>query len=126
MPLVDDESAEVVFVTHVDDVDLAQLERAARAVAAGAPLLTASYQPGYWGANGLIFSRGAMVTAAIAKVARRPSRPSSASRRPPPCDEIIVAARRPVRRVAVIGDDLGWTSRSAASAGRGRCWSAAG
>jgi NagD protein len=34
----------------------------------GASLLTANYGPGYWGANGLIFSRGAMTAAAIAKV----------------------------------------------------------
>ena len=40
---------------------------------AGAPLLTGSYAPAYAGANGPIFSRGAMLTAAIAKVGRRPA-----------------------------------------------------
>ena len=39
------EEAEVVFVAHVDEVDLASLERAARAVTRGAPLLTGSYVP---------------------------------------------------------------------------------
>ena len=61
--------ADVVFVAHVDEVDLAAMERAARAVSGGARLLTANYQPGYWGAGGIVFSRGAMVTAAIAKAA---------------------------------------------------------
>ena len=47
------------------------------------PLLTANYLRGYWGSNGVIFSRGAMVTAGIAKVTG--ARPWwSASRRPPP------------------------------------------
>ena len=44
-----------------------ELERAARAVIAGARLLTGSYVPAYAGANGPILSRGAMITAAIAK-----------------------------------------------------------
>ena len=102
-----------------------RMERAARAVAAGAPLLTASYQPGFWGANGLIFSRGAMVTAAIAKVTQAEpivvGKPSRAA-----VDEVIVRLGVPSADVAVIGDDLGWTSRWASSAGRGRSWSAAG
>ena len=89
--------AEVVFVAHVDEVDLAEMERAARAVAAGAPLLTANYQPGYWGADGMIFSRGAMVTAGIAKVTgARPTvvgKPSKAARA-----RDQRAARRAVRR----------------------------
>ena len=105
VPLVDDESAKVVLVTHVDDVALAQLERAARAVAAGAPLLTASYQPGFWGADGLIFSRGAMVTAAIAKVAQAEpivvGKPSTAA-----VDEVSLRLGIPSADVAVIGDDL--------------------
>ncbi len=63
-----DEDAGVVFVAHVDEIDFASIERAARAVSAGAPLLTGSYVRGYAGADGIIFSRGAMVTAAIAKV----------------------------------------------------------
>ena len=44
-----------------------RLEFAARAVIAGARLLTGSYVPAYAGANGPILSRGAMITAAIAK-----------------------------------------------------------
>ena len=60
--------AGVVFVAHVDEVEPARLERAARAVSTGAPLFTGSYARGYAGANGIIYSRGAMVTAGIAKV----------------------------------------------------------
>ncbi len=68
IPLIDTDEAEAVFVAHVPQVDLDELETAARAVINGAPLLTANYGPGYWGSNGLIFSRGAMTAAAIAKV----------------------------------------------------------
>ena len=68
MPLADDADAEVVFVAHQDEVELGKIERAARAVRTGAPLFTSSYVAGYAGANGMIFSRGAMITAAIAKV----------------------------------------------------------
>ncbi len=68
LTLTDGEDAGVVLVTHVDEVSLAALEQAARAVNRGAPLLTGSYARGYAGANGMIFSRGAMVTAAISKV----------------------------------------------------------
>lgn len=67
--VVDGEGAEVVLVLHVDDADFPELERAARAILGGARLLTANYLPAYAGANGPIFSRGAMVTAAIAKAA---------------------------------------------------------
>jgi HAD superfamily hydrolase (TIGR01450 family) len=63
------ETAAVVLVLHVDDTSLPALERAARAIGRGAKLLTANYLPSYAGANGPIFSRGAMVTAAIAKAA---------------------------------------------------------
>jgi len=105
VPLAAGEEAEVVFVAHVDEVDLAALERAARAVAGGARLLTASYQPGYWGANGMVFSRGAMVTAAIAKVTRaRPTvvgKPSRAAMR-----EISDRLGVPSEELAVVGDDL--------------------
>jgi HAD superfamily hydrolase (TIGR01450 family) len=66
--LTESDDAGAVFVAHVPQVDMDDLETAARAVMNGAPLLTANYGPGYWGANGLIFSRGAMTTAAIAKV----------------------------------------------------------
>jgi HAD superfamily hydrolase (TIGR01450 family) len=64
-----DEAVAAVLVLHVDDTSIPELERAARAVVGGAKLLTANYLPAYAGANGPIFSRGAMVTAAIAKAA---------------------------------------------------------
>jgi NagD protein len=100
------EEADVVFVAHVDEADLAAMERAARAVERGAPLLTGSYARGYAGANGIIFSRGAMVTAAIAKVtATRPKivgKPSRAA-----VDEIRTRLGLPTDEVAVIGDDVG-------------------
>jgi HAD superfamily hydrolase (TIGR01450 family) len=106
VPLVGGDRAEVVFVTHVEQVDLSELEDAARAVARGAALLTANYQAGYWGADGLIFSRGAMVTAAIAKVTgARPivvGKPSKAAVR-----ELSDRLGVPSQDVAVIGDDLG-------------------
>jgi HAD superfamily hydrolase (TIGR01450 family) len=102
----DDEDAEAVFVAHVNEMDMPTLERAARAVLRGAPLLTGSYVPAYAGANGPIFSRGAMVTAAIAKVtgARpkvvgKPSRVAVA--------EIRTRLGLPTDELAVIGDDLG-------------------
>jgi HAD superfamily hydrolase (TIGR01450 family) len=68
------ERADVVLVFHVDDAPMTELERAARAVVGGAKLLTANYLPAYAGANGPIFSRGAMLTAAIAKASS--SRPT--------------------------------------------------
>jgi NagD protein len=105
IPLATDEEAEVVFVAHVDDIDFPSLERAARAVKRGAPLLTGSYVPGYAGANGIIFSRGAMVTAAIAKVTgTRPKvlgKPSRAA-----VDEVATHFGLPTDQLAVIGDDL--------------------
>ncbi len=106
VPLAGGEDAEVVFVAHQNEVQLTEIERAARAVRSGAPLFTSSYVPGYAGANGMIFSRGAMITAAIAKVGGvRPrvlGKPSRAA----------VAALRarlgvPTGELAVIGDDLG-------------------
>jgi HAD superfamily hydrolase (TIGR01450 family) len=106
VPLTDDEDAEVIFVTHVDEADLARMERAARAVSRGARLLTANYQRGYWGANGIIFSRGAMVTAGIARVTgARPvvvGKPSMAAVR-----ELSDRLGLPPDEVAVVGDDLG-------------------
>lgn len=106
VPLVDGDQAEVVFVAHVDEVDLPAMELAARAVSNGARLLTANYQRGFWGANGIIFSRGAMVTAGIARVTgARPivvGKPSHAAVRE-------ISERLGVRSqdVAVIGDDIG-------------------
>ena len=104
--LADGDEPGAVLVTHVDAVELADVERAARAVNAGAPLLTGSYARGYAGANGMIFSRGAMVTAAIAKVTgARPrvvGKPSHAA-----VQEVSARLGVPSRDVVVVGDDLG-------------------
>jgi ribonucleotide monophosphatase NagD (HAD superfamily) len=82
------------------------MERAARAVTNGARLLTANYQRGFWGANGIIFSRGAMVTAGIARVTgARPvvvGKPSHAA-----VQEIAQRLGVPSSDTAVIGDDIG-------------------
>ena len=106
VPLADGEEAEVVFVAHVESVDLDAMERAARAVSNGARLLTANYQRGFWGANGITFSRGAMVTAGIARVTgARPvvvGKPSHAA-----VHEIAQRLGEPSRDTAVIGDDIG-------------------
>jgi NagD protein len=97
--------ASVVFVAHLPQVDLDEIERAARAIERGAPLLTSSYARGYAGANGMIFSRGAMITAAIAKVSGvRPrvlGKPSRAA-----VDALRTRLGVPTRELAVIGDDL--------------------
>ncbi len=105
--VTDGDDAGAVFVAQpADQLEMAELDRAARAVTRGAPLFTGSYVRGYAGANGIIFSRGAMITAAIAKVSGvRPrvlGKPSRAA----------VAALRarlgvPTSQIAVIGDDLG-------------------
>jgi ribonucleotide monophosphatase NagD (HAD superfamily) len=106
VPLADGDEARVVFVAHVDQVDLTAMEEAAQAVSNGARLLTANYQRGYWGANGIIFSRGAMVTAGIARVTgARPTvvgKPSRAAVR-----EVTGRLGVPSEELAVIGDDLG-------------------
>jgi 5'-nucleotidase len=106
IPQAHGDEAEVVFVAHVDEADLAMMEHAARAVSRGAPLLTGSYARGYAGANGIIFSRGAMVTAGIAKVTgARPrivGKPSRAA-----VEEIGARLGLPTDQVAVIGDDAG-------------------
>lgn len=100
------EQPDVVFVATPVSVDFEELERAARAVLAGAQLVTGSYAPAYAGANGPIFSRGAMLTAALAKATRarpvvvgKPSRSALRTIR----DQLGV----PTDQVAVIGDDLG-------------------
>ena len=105
IPIAATDEAEAVFVAHVPQVDMDDLETAARAVMNGAPLLTANYGPGYWGANGLIFSRGAMATAAIAKVTEtepivvgKPSRVAVEAT----TDRLGV----PPEQHAVIGDDI--------------------
>jgi HAD superfamily hydrolase (TIGR01450 family) len=106
IPIARGEDAEVVFVAHVDQIEVSELERAARAVTRGAKLLTASYVPGYAGANGIVFSRGAMVTAAIAKVtSTRPrvvGKPSKIA-----VSEVGNRLGVPTTELAVIGDDLG-------------------
>jgi ribonucleotide monophosphatase NagD (HAD superfamily) len=106
VPLTDTDEAKVVFVTHVESVDLGAMEVAARAVMNGARLLTANYQRGFWGANGIIFSRGAMVTAGIARVTgARPvvvGKPSRAA-----VDEVVERLGVPSTEIAVIGDDIG-------------------
>ena len=99
------EHADAVLVTHTDVVDFAGLERGARAILDGARLLTGSYVPAYAGANGPIFSRGAMLTAALAKVTgRRPvvvGKPSRAA-----VQTIVEHLGVPASELVVIGDDL--------------------
>jgi HAD superfamily hydrolase (TIGR01450 family) len=106
--LVDGEAAEaadVVLVLHVDDAPMTELERAARAVLGGARLLTANYLPAYAGANGPIFSRGAMITAAIAKASStRPTvvgKPSRAA-----VQELRDHLGVPSEDLLVTGDDV--------------------
>jgi len=96
---------DAVFVATPDVVDFAELERAARAVLGGARLLTGSYAPAYAGANGPILSRGAMLTAALAKasgarpvIVGKPSRAALHTIR----DRLGV----PPEELAVIGDDV--------------------
>jgi HAD superfamily hydrolase (TIGR01450 family) len=106
VPLVETDEARVVFVAHVDAVDLAAMEVAARAVTNGAKLLTANYQRGFWGANGIIFSRGAMVTAGIARVTgARPIVVGKPSK--PAVEEVSNRLGVPADQLAVIGDDIG-------------------
>jgi len=94
-----------VLVLHVDDATIPDLEQAARAVTGGARLLTANYLPAYAGANGPIFSRGAMVTAAIAKAASaRPTvvgKPSKAA-----VQELRDRLGVPSEDLLVTGDDV--------------------
>jgi HAD superfamily hydrolase (TIGR01450 family) len=105
IPLVSGPDADVVFIAHVDSVELSTLEDAARAVSHGAPLLVGSYVRGYAGADGIVFSRGAMVAAAIAKVTgARPKvlgKPSRAA-----VAELRTHFGLPTEQLAVIGDDL--------------------
>jgi len=97
--------ADAIFVGHVETVDLAVLEGAARAVIGGARLLVGSYAPAYAGADGPILSRGAMVAAAVARASgRRPTivgKPSRAAVR-----EVGERLGVAPRDVAFIGDDL--------------------
>jgi HAD superfamily hydrolase (TIGR01450 family) len=104
IPVTDGAEAKVVFVAHLQQVDLDEIERAARAVERGAPLLTSSYVRGYAGANGMILSRGAMITAAIAKASgARPrvvGKPSRAA-----VTELTRRLGVPSAEIVVIGDD---------------------
>jgi HAD superfamily hydrolase (TIGR01450 family) len=99
--------AGAVFVAHGESVDFDVIERAARAILAGAPLLAASYVSAYSGADGPIFSRGAMLTAALAKATgatpRIVGKPSRAS-----LDEISgrMGGIAPAK-MAIVGDDVG-------------------
>ena len=99
------EHADVVLVLHTDRADFPDMERAARAILRGARLLTANYLPAYAGANGPIFSRGAMVTAAIAKAASaRPTvvgKPSKAA-----VQELRDRLGVPPEDLLVTGDDV--------------------
>ena len=99
------DEADAVFVAHIDHADLPELEKAARAVIGGARLLTGSYVAAYAGANGPILSRGAMVTAAIAKASS--ARPTIVGK---PSQAAVRAVRKalgvPSEEIAVIGDDL--------------------
>jgi len=100
-----EEEPDVVFVAHSDVVDFDRLERAARAVLSGAPLLTASYQPAYAGADGPILSRGAMTAAAIAKASsRRPVVVGKPSRAALAAITDRLAAKP--HDLALIGDDV--------------------
>jgi HAD superfamily hydrolase (TIGR01450 family) len=103
--VVDSDDAEVVLVLHSDTADFEALERAARAVVRGAKLLTANYLPAYAGANGPIFSRGAMITAAIAKASSaRPTvvgKPSRAA-----VQELRDRLGVPSEDLLVTGDDV--------------------
>ena len=96
---------DAVFVAQPTGVDFDELERAARAVIAGARLLTGSYVAAYAGADGPIFSRGAMLTAALAKATgARPlvvGKPSHAAVR-----ELEARLGVPSEETAVIGDDV--------------------
>ena len=103
--MADAEDADAVFVAHADVVDFPTLERAARAILRGIPLLTGSYAPAYAGADGPILSRGAMLTAALAKATgARPTvvgKPSRAAVR-----TVVERLGVPSSEIAVIGDDL--------------------
>jgi HAD superfamily hydrolase (TIGR01450 family) len=96
--------ARAVFVGHLQQVDLDEIERAARAIDNGARLLSASYVRGYAALHGMTYSRGAMITAAIAKAGGvRPKivgKPSAAA-------VAALSERLGVRakEICVIGDD---------------------
>jgi NagD protein len=101
----DDERIDAVFVAYTDRAAFDELERAARAIIAGARLLTGSYVASYAGAGGPIFSRGAMITAAIAKATG--ARPTIVGK--PSVAAVRAIERRlgvPAGEIAVIGDNV--------------------
>jgi HAD superfamily hydrolase (TIGR01450 family) len=102
---LDDEHPDAVLILHTNTIDFPSLERAARAILGGARFLTANYLPAYAGANGPIFSRGAMVTAAIAKATgARPTvvgKPSRAA-----VQELEARLGIPASELLVTGDDV--------------------
>jgi HAD superfamily hydrolase (TIGR01450 family) len=102
---ITDEDPDAVLILHTNTIDFPALERAARAIIGGARFLTANYLPAYAGANGPIFSRGAMVTAAIAKASgARPTvvgKPSRAAVR-----ELVDRLGVPSAELLVTGDDV--------------------
>ena len=101
----DDPSPDVVFVAHPDAADFARLEHAARALVGGAQLLTGSYAAAYAGANGPIFSRGAMVTAALAKASG--AEPTIVGKPSPAAVEVILTRLGvPPEQIVVVGDDV--------------------
>jgi HAD superfamily hydrolase (TIGR01450 family) len=101
----DGEPIDVVLVAHTNHADLDEIERGAWAAIAGARLLTGNYVPAYAGASGPILSRGAMVTAAIAKASgRRPivvGKPSGSAVR-----EMTRRLGVPSEDLVVVGDDV--------------------
>ena len=100
------ERAAAVFVAHPPVFDFEAVEHAARGIIAGARLYTASNVPGYAGAGGsMIFSRGAMITAALAKATgARPAVLGKPSR--PAVRELVRRAGIASERLAVVGDDV--------------------
>ena len=90
---------------HTDHIAFEAIERVARAILAGARLLAANYLPAFAGANGPIFSRGAMLTAAIAKASgARPTvvgKPSKAA-----VLELQERLGVPAADLLVTGDDV--------------------
>jgi HAD superfamily hydrolase (TIGR01450 family) len=103
--LVDGDGAAAVFVAHPEAFDFSELERGARAISGGARLLTASFVAAYSGADGPIYSRGAMVTAALAKATgMRPvvtGKPSKAA-----VAETVARMGVPSADLVVVGDDV--------------------